>query len=86
MRSSYDANKDVIADTFEAEYYFYIDKEPLKAINQLKDILHTKKGPCLNYAAEALKRFCKIQKMQPIYRDAIKNSKDFVEDKNYVFE
>jgi len=86
MRSSYDANKDVIADTFEAEYYFYIDKEPLKAINQLKDILHTKKGPCLNYTAEALKRFCKIQKMQPIYRDAIKNSKDFVEDKNYVFE
>lgn len=86
MRSSYDANKDVIADTFEAEYYFYIDKEPLKAINQLKDILHTKKGPCLNYTAEALKRFCKLQKMQPIYRDAIKNSKDFVEDKNYVFE
>lgn len=86
MKSSYDANKDVIADTFEAEYFFYIDKDPLKAINQLKDILHTKKGPCLNYTAEALKRFCKIQKMQPIYRDAIKNSKDFIEDKNYVFE
>lgn len=86
MRSSYDANKDVIADTFEAEYLFYVDKEPVLAINKLKEILRTKKGPCLNYTAETLKRFCKAQKLLPVYRDAIKNSKNFVENKDYVFE
>lgn len=86
MRSSYDANKDIIADTFEAEYLFYIDREPLKAINKLKDILRTQKGPCLNYTAEMLKKFCQKQKALTIYKDAIKNSADFFEDKNYVFE
>lgn len=86
MKSSYDVNKDVISDTFEAEYLFYIDKEPIKAIEKLKEVLHTKKGLCLNYTAETLNRFCKIQKMLSVYRDAIKNSTDFVEDKNYVFE
>lgn len=86
MRASYDANKDVIADTFEAEYLFYIDKEPVKAINKLKEILHTKKGPCLNYTAEMMNKFCKIQKMLPTYRDTIRASKNYVENRNYVFE
>lgn len=86
MKSSYDSNRDVIVDTFEAEYLYYIDKEPIRAIEKLKEILRTKKGPCLNYTAETLQRFCKIQKMQPIYLDAIKKSKNFVEDKKYVFE
>lgn len=86
MKVSYDANKDVIADTFEAEYIYYVKKEPVKAINKLKEILRTKKGLCLNYTAEMMNKFCKNQKMLSIYRDTIKNSKDFVEDKNYVFE
>jgi hypothetical protein len=86
MRSSYDANKDIIADTFEAEYLFYIDKEPIQAINKLKEVLRFKKGQCLNYTAETLRNFCKMQKMLPIYRDAIKNNNNFVEDNNYVFE
>lgn len=86
MRSSYDPNSDVVAETFEAEYLFYIERNPIKAIDKLKNILRTKKGPCLNYTAETLQRICKIQKMSSIYRDTIRNSKDFVEDKKYVFE
>ena len=86
MRASYDANKDVIADTFEAEYMYYVEKEYVKAINKLKDILRTKKGPCLNYTAEMMKKFCKNQKMLPTYQDAVKKSKGFVVDKKYVFE
>lgn len=86
MRASYDANKDVIADTFEAEYLYYIEKECVKAINKLKNVLRTRRGPCLNYTAEMMNKFCKIQDMLPTYRDAIKNSKDFEEDRNYVFE
>lgn len=86
MRSSYDANKDVIASTFEAEYTFYVDKQPNKAIEQLKHILHTKSGPCLNYTAETLQHICKVQHSMTIYHDAVKKSTGYVEDKKYVFE
>lgn len=86
MRSSYDANKNVIADTFEAEYAYYVEKNTIDAIKRLKSVLQTQNGPCLNYAAETLYGICKNQKLLPAYQEVIRGSRNYVEDKNYVFE
>lgn len=86
MKNSYDANKDVIVETFEAEYLFYVDKKPAEAINKLKNTLRTMSGPCLNYTAETLYSICKKQKILQSYSEAVKNAPNYVEDSRYVFE
>lgn len=87
MKSSYDANKDVIAKTFEAEYDYFVKKDHLKAIDGLKHVLVYMSGPCRNYAAETLYFICKRTDLLPVYKDIIQKSKlDTDKIDSFVYE
>lgn len=61
MRASHDIYKDVIVDTFEAEYKYYIEGRKLEAINVLKQII-SDYPKTIQYPIDALKHIMKRER------------------------
>lgn len=61
MRDSHDVYKDVILETFEAEYEYYINNDYMKAVSSLKQIINNYPRT-IQYPIDALKYINKCEK------------------------
>lgn len=80
-------NTDVVVGTYEAEYDYYVNHDPMNAIASLKQIIENCSGRVLHYPVGVLKEICQRQQLMDIYR-AFKQEIKFEDsvDVGYVME
>lgn len=79
-------NSDVIVNTYMAEYDYYVNNDPMKAIANLRDILESSEGKVIHYPLGVLKEICERQQMMDVYRSFLKDARLEDRKRNFVLE
>lgn len=79
-------NSDVIVNTYHAEYYYFVETDPMRAIAELKEIIETSEGKVVHYPLGVLKEICDRQQMMEVYRRILKEARLEDREKGFVLE
>nr|DAQ41609.1 MAG TPA: TIR domain [Caudoviricetes sp.] len=83
MHKSFDSHREIIYDTMQAEYTYYVNGKFIDAINMLRPIIVNNKDKFRNYPLRSLREICRKRDAMQIYASILKLCKDFQEEADF---
>lgn len=83
MRKSFDSHREIIFETMEAEFDYYVNGKFPEAIDKLRQTILSNTGNYRNYPLRSLKEMCRKRSAMPIYNNILKSSKDLHEETDF---
>ena len=83
MHKSFDSHREIIYNTMQAEYCFYVNGKFTEAITMLTQTITSNMDKYRNYPLRSLREMCRKRDAMQIYDDVLKKCKDFREESDF---
>lgn len=83
MQKSYDNHREIIYNTMQAEYCYYVNGKFPEAVTMLRQTIENNTGKFRNYSLRSLRGMCSKRDAMSTYNSILKSCKDFCEEADF---